>query len=533
MSKILFVPDVADWAIGHLVSAKARNISQESKIIPIHPRDAKEKASWFLEEVKKYNPDIICYEYFRSAEQLINAQPELKQYTSVLVHHNQRDKALFHADWNELGIDKIVTHTNKCRRKLNEHGYSNVVTINHGIDVHEFSYRDKEPEELMIGYVGRIVPWKGLKEVAEVAQELGYPVQVMGKIDKVDYWNEIPKDNLRFDYFDCSDEERIEAYHSMTIYVGNSEDDYEEGTLPYLEAMACGVPVVTTPNGVANDKAVDGENALVVPFKNKEALKVKIKQAMEDKELRERLRKNAWDVVRHMTEEKMAYEYEKLFNKLLYGDEPLVSVIVPSTYNRVEETKQILDALDSQTHKAVEVLVVWDEMEVFNKIDISKYCITVRELYTERDGYNLAHARNFGAIKARGEYLMFNDNRLKPESDAIQMFIQGMEVAQAHSDKKTWLFGDKGSQKKSFVENFSFVKRKDFTVFGMMPEWINRYGGLSQEVRTRWVEQGGAFEYVGQANAEQLRGSSMNKERRDGIVDMKFLLYTVYEDIAH
>ncbi len=329
--KVVFVPDVLEWAIGHLVEAKVKHLPQfQTEVFPVHPRDAKVVAKDFLAKIEAYKPDVIVYEYFRSAEQLINAQPELKKYESILVHHNQRDKALFHADWNELGINTIVTHTNKAREKLNEKGYYNVKTINHGIDLDFFEYSEKEPENRAVGYVGRIVPWKGLKEVALACEELNYPLEVMGKQDKPDYWEEIPKDNLLFSFFECGDLERAEAYHNMTIYVGNSEDNYEEGTLPFLEALACGTPVVTTPNGVAKDIIVDGENGLIVPFGDYEALKSAIKRLMEDEDLRKKLRWGGWNTVRNMSEQKMAWEYGNLLHEVGHK-ENTVSVIIPAT----------------------------------------------------------------------------------------------------------------------------------------------------------------------------------------------------------
>lgn len=525
--KILFCPDILDWAIGHLVNAKVKYMSHlDIKIIAIHPRDAIEKAEEFYKQVVEFNPDIIVYEYFRSAAQLIETRPELKKYTSILVHHNQRDKALYYADWNELGIDRIVTHTNKCRQKLQEKGYLNVETINHGIDLDFFKYKGEKKEEQNIGYVGRICPWKGLKEVSEIAQELGYKVQVMGKQDKADYWQTIPKEPLRFDFMNCSDEERVDAYHSMTIYIGNSEDNYEEGTLPYLEAMACGVPVVTTPNGVAKDIAKDGYNALVVPFKDKEALKAAIKRLMEDADLRNKLRKGGYNTVRNMSEVKMAYEYTQLFYKVKY-EKPLVSVIIPATFDRAKQVKQILKALEKQTHKPVEAVVVWDEriteQTIFPDVASDIKNIAVKQLVTNKIGYNLAMARNMGTIEAQGEYLLFNDTRLEPDMDSIEMFLQAME------NGKYWLFGDKGAQKQSFIENFSFVSRENFMTFGMMNERIDGYGGASQEIRTRWTKQGGQFNYIQEAIAKEIKtASSMTNEKRKSIIDMKFRLLQIY-----
>ncbi len=525
--------DCLDWAIGGLAKAKVRNMPHhQCTIIPVHPRDATAKAADFIRQVKEIEPDIIVYEYFRSAEQLIHTEPELKKYKSILVHHNQRDKALFYTDWNELEIDTIVTHTNRCREKLNEKGYINVETINHGIDLDFFTYDNKEPEEKVIGYVGRVVPWKGLKEIAEVARELNYPVQMMGKLDKVNYWETVPKDNLRFDFLNCENNERVDAYHNMTIYVGNSEDSYEEGTLPFLEAMACGVPVVTTLSGVAKDIIKDGVNGLVVPFKDKETLKTQIKRLMEDSELREKLRKNAWNTVKMMTEQKMAYEYSKLFWKVSNPKRDLVSVIIPATYDREKQVREILSAIQGQSYPAIEVIVVWDEEKGIDKEPLIKSfpSLTIRELITYNDGYNLAKARNLGAIEAQGKYLMFNDSRLLPDDKSISFFVYAMKEVELD---KFWLFGDKGAGKKSFVENFSFVQRSDFMAFGMMNERIDKYGGMSQEIRTRWIIQGGQLSYLPSSEAKQLISSGSTQEKRNDIIRMKFRLWKMYDGESH
>lgn len=526
--KIVYVPDIADWAIGSLVNAKVKYTPHnENFVIPIHPRDAKEKALDFLAKVQAIKPDVICYEYFRSAEQLINACPELKNYRSVLVHHNQRDKAIFHANWNDLGINTIVTHTSKCREKLNAKGYMNVETINHGINLEEFVYSEKEPEVVTLGYVGRIVPWKGLKEIAEAAIETNFPVQIMGKMDKADYWQKVPQENLRFDYFDCTNEERKDAYHNMTVYIGNSDDDYEEGTLPFLEAMASGTPVITTPNGVAKDIAVDGFNALVIPFNDKPALVAAIKRLMGDAELRSKLRKNAWNTVKNMPEAKMAYEYSRLFYNVRYKD-PVVSVIIPATIDRVDQVKEIIRSLENQDYEAIEAVVVWDEYTTDMPAGIldrsSK--ITIKQIVTDQDGYNLAKARNMGVVEAEGEYLMFCDSRLLPENDAVKSFVYAGENVEL--EKPQWFFGDKGSQKKSFVENFSFVRRDEYIKFGMMSEQIDKYGGMSQEIRTRWIKQHGEFQFLPEAKATEMMKSSLTMQKRQDIIGSKLKLYKMY-----
>ena len=119
--KIVIVPDTLDWAIGHLAQAIVKYNPQHTfKLIPVHPRDAEELADSFEQKIREFSPDVIHFEYFRTAQQLLELKPMLKNYPIILTHHNQRDKALFHADWNKLGVDLLVTHTEKCRMKLSQ-----------------------------------------------------------------------------------------------------------------------------------------------------------------------------------------------------------------------------------------------------------------------------------------------------------------------------------------------------------------------------------------------------------------------------
>ena len=537
--KILIVPDTLKWAIGHLVEAKVRyNTHHTFKIVEVHPRDAKSLADDFERVVKEFNPDIIHYEYFRSAEQLINAKPFLKNYTSILTHHNQRDKALFHADWKKLGINMLVTHTNKCKAKLVDADYDNVEVINHGVDQEFFSYSQDEPKELRVGYAGRIVPWKRLKDVAKVCCDLDYKVLFMGKQDKPDYWATLSDDEVQaidFTYMDCKDEDRLNYYRDLTCYVGFSDDDYEEGTLELLEAMSCGVPVVTTPSGVARDICKDGHNCLLVEFGDIEGLKVAIKRITTDSELRKKLRKNAWDTVRNMTEEKMAYEYSTLYHKVYKPDSPLASVIVP-TYNRGKNVVEILRAIKNQTYPHIETIICDDNSTDGTIKEVLKFSannpeMTIKVVATGKDGYNLAMARNMGAIVAEGKSLIFIDSRLKPDENAVMFLAEAVENASALAaggTKKVWFFGNKGSNKMSFVENFSSVSRELFMNFGMMNERIDSYGGLSQEIRTRWNKQGGQTLYIENAMAEEQTKASSVDKRRESIREMKFRLFKMY-----
>ena len=540
--RILIVPDVPGWAIDHLAQAKIKyNEHHNFRCVYMHPRDAGsiEHQQRFKKEVDDFKPDVIHFEYFRSCSQILEAIPEIaKNYKIVLTHHNQKEKALKYANWEELGVDMLVTHTEKCKEiltKLCGQSPNKISVINHGIDLDYFEFKKEEPEIPIIGYVGRIVPWKGLREILWAAKELGYKVQVMGKHDKPDYWHKIVNEGLEdiidFSFFDCSDTDRLKAYYNMTIYVGNSEDGLEEGTLPFLEAMACGTPVVTTPSGIAREIAVNENNCLLVPFEDKESLKNAISRLMSDKKLRDKLKENAWNTVKNMTEKKMAYDYSGLYFNVS-SKNPLMSVIIPMTVSRLKQVSVIFKSLEKQTYDNFEVIIASDDAggitEEFKEAIRETWDLTIKFIETKNSKYGLAMARNMAAVEAEGDKLVFIDSRVNPDINSLEMFNNILEIS---GDDMVWVFGNKAkAAKKSFVENFSAVSRNDFIKFGMFCERIDKYGGMSQEVRTRWSAQGGIFKYMDDITADIIINTSKDKKRRKEISDMKFLLHKMYKN---
>ena len=72
---------------------------------------------------------------------------------------------------------------------------------------------------------------------------------------------------------------------SADIYVSTSLSDGASVSL--VEAMACGLPVVTTDAGDAGKWIEDGRNGFIVPTKSPELLAEKIAYLLENKDLRE------------------------------------------------------------------------------------------------------------------------------------------------------------------------------------------------------------------------------------------------------
>jgi glycosyltransferase involved in cell wall biosynthesis len=532
--RILAITDGADWCLDHLTDLVVRHNPQfEFRVLKVHPKEVPQHLPE-IEEGMKW-ADLVWHQYFRTGAQIAELLPDLvASKKHILTHHNQKDDVFKH---DQAWVTHFACHTEKMKEKIQaRYPKTPVQIIRHGIDLDEFSYdktqyvHTKENMDFVVGYAGRTKPWKRLKNVVAAAMRAKETDVVgkshtmvlgMGKRDDA-YANEIDWSNPDLVWHEnVPDEDRKVIYGTMSCFVQYSEDGIEEGTMPLLEAMACGIPVITSPVGTARDVIRDGESGLVV--NNDDELKAAIERLRDDPKLCERLRANAWEVIKGFSEENMAWNYEKLFWKV-YDHRDLVSVIIP-TYKRPELLEEILGALSDQTYPVVEVVVadddaendvMWSIVEDWRK----KYTVPIKYVRTGNPGYGLAQARNMGAIEATGHYLMFLDDRYKPDQEAVFKFVKAL----SNLNPKTWVFGNKGADKREFVENFGMIRRQDFFDMGMFNERITAYGGMSQEVRTRAARQNITLYYVQDAVAETIHETRRRAGRRSQIWRMKHQL---------
>ena len=96
------------------------------------------------------------------------------------------------------------------------------------------------------------------------------------------------------------------------MYVSSS--DYEGISNSMLEAMAIGMPVVCTdcPIGGAKATIKDGENGLLVPIKDADALYMGMKKIIEDKALADKLSHNAVKLRDELSLDKITDKWEQL-----------------------------------------------------------------------------------------------------------------------------------------------------------------------------------------------------------------------------
>lgn len=110
-----------------------------------------------------------------------------------------------------------------------------------------------------------------------------------------------------------SDKDMPLLYSAATVLLYPSL--YEGFGLPILEAMACGIPVITS--NISSMPEVGGNAAIYVDPENVEDMKKKLKTTMEDRDLRQELIKNGFKQAANFSWKKCAQETVKVYKNLL------------------------------------------------------------------------------------------------------------------------------------------------------------------------------------------------------------------------
>jgi glycosyltransferase involved in cell wall biosynthesis len=117
-------------------------------------------------------------------------------------------------------------------------------------------------------------------------------------------------------FFNTPEQDKLASiYSSASVFVSAA---WSEGFgLPGLEAMACGVPVVTTDSGGVRDYALPDETAVIVPPKNVPAIANGIIKVLSDKKLQVKLKRNGLKKAQEFDCDKSVDALENQFVKSL------------------------------------------------------------------------------------------------------------------------------------------------------------------------------------------------------------------------
>src|SRR4051812_31887769 len=148
--------------------------------------------------------------------------------------------------------------------------------------------------------------WKGTDDIHTAAHLLGMEAEEYA-----------PKD--------LSQPDLGREYDAAEVFVVGSW--FEGFCQPGLEAMACGVPLVTTNNGGCLEYAIDGETALVVPPRDPVAMADAIRRLLNDEVMAKQFVANGLDLVeRDFDWEKRTDQLAEVFDGVVAGT---LSVVPP------------------------------------------------------------------------------------------------------------------------------------------------------------------------------------------------------------
>jgi glycosyltransferase involved in cell wall biosynthesis len=326
MLKVACVVDKAGTALDRLAKGVAKyHGNLDYRVVAVHPkRPDAEQLRAFADAA--YDADIIDWQYFRTAEKLRGMFPWLADKKQILTHNNPY--SIVEDSWN--GYDAVVANNRQIFDNLSKITSSKLYHIPLAADTDFWKYNDKwQPERTVIMVANRIEAKKGILPVAIAAADLEMNFTLVGAVSDLEYMTAIEATgNVKF-YDRISDEQLRDLYYQSTIHVCNSVDNFESGTLPALEAMLCGVPVMTRLVGHMPELN-NGENMVVYDGEpeNVPALTDKLHEMISDKKRLFEIRDKAWNTAKTRNFERRAYQYQKLYRETLFEEVP-VSVIVP------------------------------------------------------------------------------------------------------------------------------------------------------------------------------------------------------------
>lgn len=119
---------------------------------------------------------------------------------------------------------------------------------------------------------------------------------------------------------EVSDQELIEWYHQCDLFLltpVNIGDAFEGFGLVYLEANACGKPVIGTLNCGAEEAIIDGYNGFLVPQRDPDATAEAVKRILCNSSLAEKMGRNAKEHAQRMSWDNTVDKLMKIYQKLL------------------------------------------------------------------------------------------------------------------------------------------------------------------------------------------------------------------------
>lgn len=298
-----------------------------------------------LRLLRKWNPQVVHTHLFDAnligllAAKLLGIPKRIFTRHHSTFHHVYAPHGV---KWDKLSdrlaTDIIAISENVKQVLINKENTSKnkITLIHHGFDLAAFQYtNNKNVSDLkrkynpnnkrpVIGLISRYIHWKGIHYIIPAFKEIlrDYPdaILLLANAKKGDYVNEInqllkelpPENYVEIDF----EKDLFSLYQLFDVFVHTPIDgELEAFGQIYVEALAAGIPSVFTLSGIALEFIQDGQNALVVDYKNTTQIKESILRILADENLRNQLVAEGKQSAQQFSVENMIKKLEALYEK--------------------------------------------------------------------------------------------------------------------------------------------------------------------------------------------------------------------------
>ena len=283
-------------------------IDENTEVINAHDRLGFRVATYAKKYVRPFPSvlmmsDILTKSWiaWRKAQFKKNCMPSLKQrfFNRVVDAYEVRRFILPH--------EKIVVLDNRTKQWVREYFRKEATVVRSGLDCEKFPYRERAAptQEIKIFMAGIFFIHRRYEDAIRalaLVREMGHhaTLAIAGDYGANQEYAGYHKDLKNLTHVLClekdveflgriSDKELMRRYQQSDIYI--SPNHLQSWGLAVFEAMASGSPVIVSNTAGASEVLTDGENALIVPAKNPEAIAQAITRLITNPDLYEKLSK--------------------------------------------------------------------------------------------------------------------------------------------------------------------------------------------------------------------------------------------------
>ena len=231
--------------------------------------------------------------------------------THVTTLHGRLDVPDLVPLYQEFREMPVISISNGQRQPLPRANWQ--ATVYHGLPAEKYRFR-AEPGSYL-AFLGRISPEKRVDRAIEIAKQVGMPLKIAAKIDRVDkdYFDLVIAPLLRnslVEFVGEIDEREKDAFLGNAYALLFPIDWPEPFGLVMIEAMACGTPVIAYRDGAVPEITVQGRTGFVVEALEDAVTAVRRIPQLSRKRCREVFEKQ-------FTAARMASDYVRVFERLI------------------------------------------------------------------------------------------------------------------------------------------------------------------------------------------------------------------------